>query len=355
MLQEDNKKIYDDLSLKFRNPRIETEFSEATRSSNRSHNMWISSICSILALGITILYSIQFFQLKKEGQKLNLTIEKLTNDTIIEMTLNNKSTISSIYLIKNKYFLINGTKLFLGHSKEDSLISPYSFDSEGYVSSMVFLNVTVFTSFASFIVYVIFFLLAYNTKNDKYHKIIFCLTKIFFSQSFHTISGAMIIHFKVQAENIYFIIAIQLLLIILLLYSFNAVWYLFFLGTLISNVSEWLVYNSIVPLSNSILFYYLITNSLIHLNCVIISYMKEKKFRFEFYLQRLNNKQRKHAVELLYKMDQGFISYNKMENKLFFNNSMKNIINLFKQKDTIFEEEKVSDILNYKKLNLKNF
>jgi CheY-like chemotaxis protein len=354
MLRDDDKSILNKLSLKFCNPRIETEFTEATRANNRSHNIWISSICSILAFGMTILYFVEFLQLKKEGQNDNLMIEKLTNKTIIEMIQNNKSSVSPEFLIKNKYFLINGTKLSLGYSKEESLISS-SEDSLSYVTSMVFLNITVFTSLAAFIFYIIFLIWAYKTTNDKYHKIIFCLTKFLFSQSFHTLSGAMIVHFKVQAENVYFIIAMQLLLIILLLYSFNVAWYLFFWGTLTSNVSEWLLYNSIVSLSNSILLYYLITNSLIHLNCVIISYMKEKKFRNEFYLQRLNNKQRKYAVELLYKMDQGFISYNKDKNKLFFNNSMKYIINSFKERDSLFEEENVSEIINYNKSETQEF
>lgn len=346
MVQDDETKILNLISLKFCNSKVESDFSEATRYNNRNHNIWISSICSVLALGMTILYSVQLINLKKEGEKDNLTIEKITNHTIIDMIQNNQSSISPEFLIKNKYLLINGTKLILGLSKEESLISSFSYDSVNYVTSTVFINISVFISVVAFIFYIIFLIWAYYTENQKYHKFIFCLTKFLFSQSFHTLSGAMIVHFKVQAENVYFVIAIQLLLIILFLYSFNVVWYLFFLSTVISIVSEWLLYNSFVSLSNSILLYYLITNSLIHINCVIISYMKERKFRKEFYLQRISNKQRNYAIELLYKMDQGFISYNKDKKQLFFNNSMKYIVNSFKERDSIFDEEKVWEILN---------
>lgn len=54
-------------------------------------------------------------------------------------------------------------------------------------------------------------------------------------------------------------------------------------------------------------------------------------------------------------MDQGFISYNSKKNSMFFNNSMKNIVNWFKEKDTLIEKEKFSDNLNVKKKLSRDF
>jgi hypothetical protein len=50
MLQEDEKTRVNHFSLKFCNSKTEKEFTEETFSSIRNHNIWISSICSILAL-----------------------------------------------------------------------------------------------------------------------------------------------------------------------------------------------------------------------------------------------------------------------------------------------------------------
>jgi len=153
------------------------------------------------------------------------------------------------------------------------------------------------------------------------------------------------VHFKVQPEAIYFLIGLQLIFITIILNKFNTYWFLFLICTLVSNILEWFIYNSIVNFSSNVMLYYLVTNSLIHFACIILSYLKEKKVRKEFYLQMIFNKERKYAVDLLYKMDQGFITYNKKENILFFNNSMKNIVNSFKDTDSHFDEEKIYDLL----------
>ena len=97
MLGEGGKNILSKISLKFCNQRIETDFSKKTRENNRSHNIWISFICSILSFAMTILYMTQFYQIKERGRTNNLEIEKVTNSTLIQLILSNKSSISSNY------------------------------------------------------------------------------------------------------------------------------------------------------------------------------------------------------------------------------------------------------------------
>jgi hypothetical protein len=85
---------------------------------------------------MTIVYSIQYYKVNEEGRKENLSIEKITNNTLIDMIQNNQSSISQINLIKDKYLLVNNTKMLLGYSKEQSLISVNSsYDSVSFINS----------------------------------------------------------------------------------------------------------------------------------------------------------------------------------------------------------------------------
>jgi CheY-like chemotaxis protein/signal transduction histidine kinase len=353
MIQQDGRKLLNKMNLKFSNNNLEKEYIEATLENNRYHNIFVSLISSILSFTIAILFIFSYILVKREVDKNNLLIERVENKTLLDLIKNNQTSITSGYLFKGKYLLTNGTMLNQGYSKENSLISNSSEDMMSILTSMIFLNVGVVFTITMLLFYIICLIFSFLSYKDKVHKIIFCSCKFLFSQNFHILSGALIVYFKVQPEAIYFLIALQLVFIVIILNRFNTYWLLFLTCTIVSNVLEWFIYSSIVSLGNNVLLYYLVTNSLVHFACVILSYLKEKKVRNEFYLQTIYNKERKYAVDLLYKMDQGFITYNKNKNILFFNNSMKNIINSFKDLDSNFDD-KISDLLYIDHRNMSN-
>ena len=73
--------------------------------------------------------------------------------------------------------------LNLGYSKEDSLISNLE-DMINFISSTFFLNIGMLFTIFLFFFYIFFLIGSYLTKKDNFQKIIFCGSKIFFTQTF---------------------------------------------------------------------------------------------------------------------------------------------------------------------------
>jgi len=182
-MPENDRTLLNKMSLKFSNIKMEKQYIESTRENNRHHNICVSLLSSILSFTTAILFIFSYILVKRQADKNNLIIEQVDNKTMISLIKNNQTTISSKFLFKDKYLLINGTMLNLGYSKEESLISN-SEEMINFLSSTFFLNIgMLFTNFLFFF-YIFFLIGSYLTKKDNFQKIIFCGSKFFFSQTF---------------------------------------------------------------------------------------------------------------------------------------------------------------------------
>lgn len=315
------------MNLKFLNKNLEMEYSEIELQNTIQHNKSVTFLSISLAI-ITLIYVllVQFLEKNYFDQK-NITIETLTNKTFINEINNNKTAIAPEFLFYNKFILINDTKFNSGNfSKEESLLSNKDQDLLFVVGSLWFLPVAIFQTLFVLTLFLVFLGVLCISKKNLGQKILCCLINTFFSQSFHMNSGMLIVHFRVPPESIFFIVALHLMIKTFLTYKYKTKWSIFALGTILGNIFECAVYLSIITL-NQVLLFYLIVNCAVHIVIVGISYLNELSFRKEFLLRRNLRKEINYANDILYNMNQGFITYNK--ELLFINKSMKRILNYF--------------------------
>jgi hypothetical protein len=197
-----------------------------------------------------------------------------------------------------------------------------------------------------------------KNKKENFGKIIFFMVKFLLNQPFHICSVYILIYLKNQREIIYVVLVLQLLIKVFIINNFYSKWNLYVINTVTCCLFEWLFYGYIIPNFFSTFLCYFITHTIIELVCIILTYLKEKRVREEFFLNTIIKDHKNYTSELLAKMNQGYINYNKNRNVFVFNDYFKNrIIFPFIESEAAFidgESKNYNNSHNYKKINSRS-
>jgi CheY-like chemotaxis protein len=314
----------DSFSLYFKNPNLEESFTKINLTLLRKKNLAVSMLGLVISLIILILFVILNVMKNNEIHSLNLVLEPVKNETLITLILNGNDTLKPEYLFYGKFLVINQTQLNLENSfKEDTLISTKNQQVLQIVRGIYFFKLAIILVSTLVCFHILCFLSSYFARKNICQNINLLFITLIFNQTFYTVSGMLLVIYRLSAEVIYILIAVHVLLKLIVTFKQTSNWRLFFIGSLLSCILEWMIYGVGMTLNNSILFY-LIVHTFIHFISILIAYSNEKKIKYEFYLLRKLESERMYATDLMYNLAQGFISYNK--EILFLNKSMKKII-----------------------------
>jgi len=370
MFQE--QKIFSNLfSLRFHEKNFNIEYNKFTYLSLKKFNSFFSFVLTVISILILVFILFISNASKRLFSNLNINYEDLKNTNLTEKELN------SIMLFYNKYVLFikannsNSNEMINLKDKdikENIQYSDYnSFANNDNASEKEILenktiiesnnysiqnnnnfskiNKTIYITyndssydynylkdclrkilFSRYSLYLLIFYCLINIMSilftfifKKFYilKINFSIMQAFLGVNFHILSGILRSYFTLGTETLFFVISIQLLLQIFISMQVKINWRIILYSSIFRTLYEICLWNIFHFKINHILILYFIVGLMASLVSIVISYIKEKSSKTEFFWNS-KTKFKDYLMNLLYNIDQGFLSFQK--NKVIFMN-----------------------------------
>jgi signal transduction histidine kinase len=312
------------LSLKYKNPKSEEEYSKNRKADQKKLNLHFTIsclVCSTLIL-VWIIWLTHSVDSDLISDKIKITI-------VDPKDIPGISNYTKVFY--KKYVLINETNI---NSSDTSMYvettGEYAYLLRKYVFVQKCLPLAILVTVFYFIILII--CLIFNGENLQAN--LFCMIYFLFAFNFHIFSGILRSFFNFSSDSILFIVTTQLFIRIVIILIAKVKWISILIVCFANLVIEW----GFIPLFHyqvpETLIFYLGVNDLIHLLCVILAYYSEFNSKINFFLLRRLKFEREYLINFLYNMKEGFFTYSNSK-ILFMNRAMHGLVNNYEKLQNI--------------------
>jgi CheY-like chemotaxis protein len=304
------EKVLNKYTLFFKNPKLESEYSQRNHKSRRNLNIGLSLVCLLFSIAILTGVEVLNVKVHKEMKERGVQIHNVRYLKNVEDQRVKENTFYKEYVVMSE------GQVSSEHSINSSTVRRYLFVKLG-------LPLILGTCF----IYLLLFLLSYFCyNNDKTQRVAFCFIFFFFGINFHIISGILRSFYKLTSDPLFFVVAFKMLFKISIIFQAKVLWLQILTFSSLSILFEWSIFILIHYRMNSTILFYFSVNTLIHVCCIILSYYNEFNSKYKFFLLRNLNFEKEYLINFIYSMEQGFLTYSNKK-ILFMNKAMNKIVN----------------------------